>query len=271
MAARPWVAHTRVSMAEVLARRGGAGDADRARAEVERAREVSRHLSLARLEARIDDFLAADAISARPATARTAPAVPRPGQFRCEGDVWVVGLDGSEHRIRGTKGLRYVATLLAVPGDQVHVLDLVGAVDADARQSARRADPDLPSVGLGGADEVLDEQARAAYRERIEALQEEKDEAEEWRDIERASRAQEELDFLIQELAVASGLGGRSRSFTTDAERARVNATRAIRAAMSKIGEHDPQLAWHLDRSVRTGMFCCYEPDREAPVAWQLG
>lgn len=112
--------------------------------------------------------------------------------------------------------------------------------------------------------------ARSAYRQRIEVLQAEIDEAEEWNDTTRASKAREELDFLIDELTAASGLGGRSRSFTTDAERARVNATRAIRAAVAKIGERNSQLAWHLDRSLRTGTFCTYEPGPEAPVTWQL-
>lgn len=269
MGARPWAAHTRVALAEVLAARGGPDDAARARAELERAREVNAHVGSRRLAERIDAVLAS-VVPAPRATRASTPAPARHGQFRCEGDVWVVGLDDVHHRIRGTKGLRYLATLLAAPGTQIHVLDLVGAVDADARRPGRGTDPDLRPVASGGADDVLDTRARAAYRERIEALQEEIDEAEQWNDGARASRAQEELDILIHELAAASGLGGRSRSFTTDAERARVNATRAIRAAVAKIGEHDAELSWHLHRSLRTGMFCCYEPDREAPVSWHV-
>jgi hypothetical protein len=39
---------------------------------------------------------------------------------------------------------------------------------------------------------------------------------------------------------------------------------------MVRIREHEPQLAEHLDRSIRTGTYCAYLPDPRAPVAWKL-
>jgi hypothetical protein len=53
-------------------------------------------------------------------------------------------------------------------------------------------------------------------------------------------------------------------------ERARASVTRAVRFAMVRIREHEPQLAEHLDRSIRTGTYCAYLPDPRAPVAWKL-
>lgn len=264
--ARPWAAHTRLALAEALRWRDGDGDAMRAERELEHASAMSRELGLISLQQRIE---AAAPTRAEVPRRSGRPTASRGGVFRSEGDVWVVGLDGAEHRVRATKGLGYVAALLAAPARQIHALDLVGSVSADARRAGRAAAAELEPA-RGGGDEVLDAQARAAYRERIETLQAEIDEAEEWNDSTRASAAREELDFLIEELTAASGLGGRSRSFTSDAERARVNATRAIRAAVTKIGEHDTPLAWHLDRSLRTGTYCSYEPDHEAPVDWRL-
>ena len=126
------------------------------------------------------------------------------------------------------------------------------------------------SSGRDDAGTVLDERAKAAYRARVEELQAEIDEAEEWNDSERAARAREELDFLVEELAAATGLGGRDRRLGSDAERARVNVTRAIRTSMARIGEHHPELAAHLERTVRTGTFCVYEPDPRAPISWTL-
>lgn len=266
--ARPWAAHTRLALAKALRQRNGDGDAARAEPELEHALTMSRNLGQIALQQRIE--AAAGAGAAATPRAGRATVAARGGVFRSEGDVWVVGLDGAEHRVRATKGLGYVASLLAAPARQIHALDLVGSVGGDARRAGRGAAAELEPARAGGGEEVLDARARAAYRERIEVLQAEIDEAEEWNDSSRASKARGELDFLIEELTAASGLGGRSRSFTSDAERARVNATRAIRAAVSKIGEHDTQLAWHLDRSLRTGTYCSYEPDREAPVDWQL-
>jgi hypothetical protein len=45
--------------------------------------------------------------------------------------------------------------------------------------------------------------------------------------------------------------------------------TRAIRQAIARIGEHDPQLGEHLNSAVRTGTNCAYVPDAGAPPAWR--
>src|SRR4051794_6430427 len=45
--------------------------------------------------------------------------------FRREGDYWSVVFDGRTVRVRDLKGIRYLAQLLANPGREIHVLDLV--------------------------------------------------------------------------------------------------------------------------------------------------
>jgi hypothetical protein len=124
--------------------------------------------------------------------------------------------------------------------------------------------------GEGDAGPVLDSQAKAAYRLRVEELQEEIDEAEAFHDPERASRAREELVFVARELAGAVGLGGRDRKTGSDAERARVNVTRAIRTALRRISEHDPQLGRRLGGEIKTGTFCVYEPVPSDEPVWDL-
>jgi hypothetical protein len=54
------------------------------------------------------------------------------------------------------------------------------------------------------------------------------------------------------------------------AERARVTATRAIRAAMQHIAAHDPQLGEHLHATIRTGASCAYTPDPRLAPLWEL-
>jgi hypothetical protein len=99
-------------------------------------------------------------------------------------------------------------------------------------------------------------------------LEAELSEAEEWNDPERASHLREERDFLARELAAAVGLGGRDRIAASNAERARVNVTRAIRSALDRIQEHSPPLGRHLAATVRTGSFCSYQPDALSTVSW---
>ena len=122
------------------------------------------------------------------------------------------------------------------------------------------------AVRLRNAGPILDPEAKAAYRRRLEELEAEIAEAEAWRDGERAERAREEKEFLVQALAGAVGLGGRDRLAASAAERARINVTRAIKAALARIQEHSPALGRHLARTVRTGIYCSYAPDPASPA-----
>jgi hypothetical protein len=122
----------------------------------------------------------------------------------------------------------------------------------------------------GDAGELLDAEAKAAYYARITELREELEEAERFNDLERLARLREEQEFIGAELARAVGLGGRDRRAGSAAERARVNVTRAIRGAVKAIAEHDARLGHHLERSVRTGIFCAYQPGPQGPDGWRI-
>ncbi len=53
-------------------------------------------------------------------------------------------------------------------------------------------------------------------------------------------------------------------------EHARVNVTRAIRAALRRLEAHDPELGHILQRCVRTGASCVYHPDPDSPLVWDV-
>jgi tetratricopeptide (TPR) repeat protein len=170
-----------------------------------------------------------------------------------EGKWWDAAHRGARVRLHDSKGLAYVADLIANPGAERHALDLVDRVEGvDPGGLDRRA--------LGDAGELLDTQARTAYRHRIEALRLEADEAIEAGMLERAEAIQDELDQLVAQLAAAFGLGGRDRRASSAAERARLNVTRAVRAAIAKVTEALPAAGAALDRHVRTGLYCSYVP-----------
>lgn len=104
------------------------------------------------------------------------------------------------------RGVRLLALLLARPGEQIHSLDLVAAVDgmSPAPPGAARA------VGIG------------------------------------------------------------DRESGSQAERARVNVTRAIRSALKRIAGHDAELGAELEAAVRTGALCAYDPDPRRPRRWRV-
>ena len=169
---------------------------------------------------------------------------------------------GSSVRLADTKGLRYLAELVARPGVERHALDLVDRVEGIAPVGG----PDRRT--LGDAGEVLDARARAAYRHRIEQLRAEADEALAAGQLDTAEAKQEELGVLVAQLAQAFGLGGRGRRAASAAERARLNVTRALRAAIAKLAEAMPGAGEVLDRRVRTGLYCVYEPVTGDEVRW---
>jgi hypothetical protein len=188
--------------------------------------------------------------------------------FRREGDYWSLVFEGRTVRVRDLKGVRYLARLLAAPGQEFHVLDLVAAETGVAAQVASAQGADLSRGRLGDAGEILDERAKNAYRRRLAEIDDDIDQARALGDTERAAQADAERDFLIRELSRALGLGGRDRRAASASERARVAVTRAVRQAIARIDEHNPQLGEHLNRAIRTGTYCVYLPDPRAPTGW---
>jgi tetratricopeptide (TPR) repeat protein len=176
--------------------------------------------------------------------------------FRREGDYWCVAFDGRTVRVRDLKGIRYLARLLASPGRELHVLDLV-AEESGAHPMA-----------LGDAGELLDARAKDAYRRRLVEIEEDIEQAHALGDRERVAQAETEREFLVRELSRAVGLGGRDRRAGAASERARAGVTRAIRQAIARLAEHHPGLAEHLQRTVRTGTYCAYMPDPRIPADW---
>jgi hypothetical protein len=206
-----------------------------------------------------------------------APTVSR-NLFRREGEYWTVVFDGVVVRLRDAKGLGHLARLLAHPGREFHAVDLEAANhQAGSRPAVAAAgQPGRAGAGelqvrrdLGDAGALLDATAKAAYQARLAELRAELEEAEGFNDPERAAKARQETEFLVAELARAVGLGGRDRRAAAHAERARLNATRAIRAAMANLARVHPSLGRHLAATIRTGRYCAYTPDPRAPIAWQ--
>lgn len=174
--------------------------------------------------------------------------------FRREGEYRVILYESDVFRLKETLGLSYLAKLLARPGREIHVLDLVGS----ELRIASDAGP------------VLDAEARRAYRERIAELTADLTDAERANDLARIERHRSEIDLLRAELSRAGGLGGRGRAAASATERARQAATKALKSALARIADHSPALSRHLASTVRTGTYCRYDPDPRLPIIWRV-
>jgi hypothetical protein len=236
LGARAVRARVLLEYARALQARAAEGDAGRAAELLAEARRLGEDLCLA---LRVPE----------------GESVETEARFVREGEFWTIAYAGATMRLRDVKGLAYIATLLAAPGLDVHVLELVaGGGDGKALD--------------GDELHALDPQAKEEYRARLEDLRGELEEARAFADDERAARLEEEIDALVGELARAAGLGGRDRPSSSPAERARVNVTKAIRTAIKLIERESQPLADHLGAAVRTGRFCSYAPPGEAPPRW---
>ncbi|WP_227870122.1 ATP-binding protein [Streptomyces otsuchiensis] len=183
---------------------------------------------------------------------------PAAREFRRDGAVWQLTYAGRTVHLPDAKGLRDLRLLLGSPGSDVPAARLLAPEGGEEVAVAH---------GLGG-DEVLDERARAAYKRRLETLDEEIDRATRLGQDERAAEHDRERQALLDELRAAAGLAGRSRRLGDDAERARKTVTARIRDTLRKLDARHPELARHLRASVSTGARCSYRP--EDPTSWRL-
>ncbi|MGH7949209.1 MAG: ATP-binding protein, partial [Candidatus Binataceae bacterium] len=203
---------------------------------------------------------------------------PTAGVFACSGEYWTIGYGGKTFPLKDVKGLSYIQRLLRHPGEEFHALDLLGSASGDPSiASANVKHEDALPVGVtirpgltGDAGEMLDAQAKREYRSRLRELSEALEDQRERGNHERADQIESEMEFLSREFERATGRGGRDRRSGSNAERARLNVTRAIRAALEKISEQHAALGELLNRSVRTGSFCTYVPDPRHPVSWRF-
>jgi tetratricopeptide (TPR) repeat protein len=196
--------------------------------------------------------------------------------FSREGDYWTIAYEGKIWRLKDAKGLHYIAHLLAHPGEEIRALDLAarlaGAIEegVDAASAEDAARTGVLNSDLGHAGEMLDAQAKADYQRRLSELEDELEEAREFKDEERIAKAEDEKEALGRELRSAIGLAGRDRRSASATERGRIAVTKAIRLSLNKIAENDASLGKLLSTTIKTGTVCAYVPDARFPVTWRL-
>jgi hypothetical protein len=166
------------------------------------------------------------------------------------GRKWRLTLGNRSVLVEESIGMLHLAVLIASPRQDISAADLVAGLAL------------VGNADGGTAQPVLDQAAITGYRTRLRQLNAEIDEleAEPDPDGSRSARARAERDWLVGQLARAAGLGGRTRPFPDEGERARVAVGKAIRRALARIADADDVIGEHLRVSVHTGARCSYWP-----------
>ena len=244
LGARPWAVLASAHLAAALSGRQALGDAGRAAHVLAAARREAEELGMA---AALEPFADRTSVEEQRIDSNV---------FQFDGQVWTLRFAGRTVHVRDAKGLHDLRILLARPGVDVAAADLLNP----------SGDPNVAARRWLGADPVIDERARTAYRDRLRALDADIRNALDSGADRRAAALDQERAALLEELRCAGGLGGRTRRFGDDTERARQAVTARIRDTLKRLRSTHPELADHLTVSVSTGTHCRYRP--ESPVSW---
>ena len=184
-----------------------------------------------------------------------------------EGEYWKTAYEGGSANVRERGGMRFIAMLLARPGEEIPAIEMFATLSAGA--GVRSAQDGLQAASdLGDAGEEFDARALSEYRRRLAEVESEIEAAEASHDPGAVARARAEREMLSREIASGTGLHGGLRRAASHRERARVNVTRQIKSAIDAIRKVNPPLGRHLANCISTGSTCRYAPaDR---IKWQL-
>jgi len=175
--------------------------------------------------------------------------------FRLEGEFWKISFENERTSLKDHVGLRSIARLLATPGRPWHSADLV---------AQHVGDPDRKrSVSAG---KISDGEAIRQYKKRWHDIEAELRQATAAGDPHGQLELREEAEEIERHLKRITTVRGNPRSATNEDQKARQAVSAAIRRALRTISSKHPPLWRHLYKYLKTGLFCCYEPD--PPIDW---
>lgn len=176
--------------------------------------------------------------------------------IRRQGEFWLVTYVGRAVALRDSLGVRYLARLIAAKGR--------GVWAADLRAGARGGPAVEPFRGV----EALDGRGFAECRKGERDLLAEVEEARRCGDAARVEFLQGEINALTEYVGAARGLRGRVRRVGDKSTSVRTSVKNAIDLVVRKLLAEHPDLARHLEDSIRTGESVCYDPRPD--VHWEL-
>jgi hypothetical protein len=193
--------------------------------------------------------------------------------FLRTGETWTVGYGGKSTSLRNAKGLRYIAQLLASPRKEFLALDLQRAVDGGAGSTfpvrvtaAQLEDDGLEVAPLQRDRTVTDRRARTVYEDGLKTARRQLEQALQNGDERKAAELRQTVHGLEKTISSDFGLGGRARN-NDAAEKARKTVCKCVAESIRKLYHHHPELARHLENSIRQGTYLSYSPEQS--IEWE--
>jgi len=201
--------------------------------------------------------------------------------FKKTSDYWTVRYQGEGvGPLKHLDGMSHIAALLANPHKNVPAVDLVKKVKKITGEkpntsigpdetpksddtSARKKD-----IKPKEANAIMDAKYLEEVRKEREELDIELAIAQKDHDEAAEERIQGEINNIEAVIAATIGLGGESRQFIDDPERAKDSVRKAIERAKENLKPKSESLWQHLDNTINTGLTCSYKPDQQ--MNWQL-
>jgi len=183
------------------------------------------------------------------------------------GEVWQVRYRGVESFLLPTDGYLRIAYLRANPGRTFQALEIVAATEV--RDSlvvdAQEAEADgLSAEQHGRSAPIISPEARQLYRAQAAELLEEVDDAGEAGDALRVASLEADIKAIVRQLAGATGLRGKPRSFSDHLSTSQDAVYRSIHRAIPRLKKAHPALGDHLDLTIlRSTVFAYRRPDDE--------
>ena len=128
-------------------------------------------------------------------------------------------------------------------------------------------DMDMPNSLLGGADEIMDAEAKRAYETRLRELAQERRKNESNKDNAALDAINKEYAFIEKVLN-----GGSKKHRPKKLGEVEVQLYNRIRkvflTTVKQIEKNDPEGAAYLKNTIKTGKFMVYSPSQ--PIEWQF-
>jgi hypothetical protein len=192
------------------------------------------------------------------------------------GKTWLIAFGDEKGDVADSIGWRRLLRLLQYPGQPVSALDLVAASNPPSRTSKQRKatesddehdgvlEPEVPTrerVHDGiHVEDILDPPMIEELQQRVQDLPFELKEARDAGDQRTWLALKREYEACQAELRQHVGIHNKSRRFSLEVEHARSTVSKTVRALIASFALTMPHLHQHLDRFVRLGYKCVYDP-----------
>ncbi len=147
-----------------------------------------------------------------------------------------------------TNGNWYIEKLLAKPNVAFRCTHLESLLAGFAEETS-----------TGSIGEVVDMETLKGYRDRLQEIDEELEEASSFNDPARQEKLEMNARPFWNQIKSVQGLGGRVRQ-KFDAERSRKTVCKAISRSIEAIEKVHPELGLHLHKSINLGLEVSYSP-----------